>query len=93
MASVLGTELIQVALQCLTCPLEELNHDRIVRSIVDKPPQVLDLNIMCLVAKHVQIKKVLIVHDQYSGSSCVYDCIGARCGAENAACGHVVVII
>lgn len=57
MLLIFRAKMIEAIAQCPACPLEEIDKDRIVLSIVYKGTEIFGLNVVRLVAKYVQVER------------------------------------
>lgn len=64
MLPVFRPKMIEAIAQCLACPLEEIDNNRIVLSIVYKGTKIFGLDVVRLVTKNIQIESCRILHAQ-----------------------------
>lgn len=62
MLPVFRPKMIEAIAQCPACPLEEIDNNRIVLSIVYKGTKIFGLNVVRLVAKYIQVERSWVFH-------------------------------
>lgn len=72
MVLVFRPELMELIVYSPTSSLEEFDHNRVTRSVVYKIPQIIDMEVVRLVAENIQVQRPLVLHNYKESARCSF---------------------